>query len=52
LNAKPIFFQILSLARYHQNLSRMFFVFADLVEDLAIFFLIENPKSHGKGKPD
>ena len=52
LNAKLLFFQIFSLARYHQNLRRVFFVFADLIEHLAIFFLVEDPQSHGKCEPD
>ena len=52
MNAKLLFFQIFSLASYHQNLSRVFFVFVDLVEHLAIFFLVEDPQSDGKCEPD
>jgi hypothetical protein len=52
MNAELLFFQIFLLARYHQNLSRVFFVFADVVEHLAIFFLVEDPQSHGKCEPD
>ena len=52
LNTKLFLLQIFSLARYHQNLSGEFFVFADLVENLAVFFLVENPQGHGKCEPD